>query len=182
MVQPLATERLRLDRWTRSEADVDFLFDLYRRWEVQQFLGTTPTVMQHRSEAVERAERLAALDHPLHGMWAITERTRGHRLGVLLLKDLPATSTETPLPPSGKTEIGWHLHPDAWGRGYATEAATRVLAYAFANGLLRVLAVTQPANLASQRVATRIGMQACGLTTRFYNSTCELFEARPEPG
>lgn len=175
----LETDRLLLTRWTESESDIDFLYDLYSRWEVQRFIGATPKVMQERSEAVERAQRLAALDHPVHGRWAITDRATGCRRGVLLLKDLPASSSATPLPPSGETEIGWHLHPDAWGQGYASEAAARVLAHAFAAGLPRVLAVTQPANGASQRVCRRIGMEHRGRTERFYNVVCELFEAAP---
>jgi RimJ/RimL family protein N-acetyltransferase len=39
-----------------------------------------------------------------------------------------------------------------------------------------VLAVTHPENLGSQAVARRIGMRDRGLTDRFYNTTCALFE------
>lgn len=183
-VRELETDRLLLLRWTTSDSDVDFLYDLYAREEVQRYLGTTPRVMQHRSEAVERAARLASfgLASSVHGMWAITQRgPDGRRLGVLLLKDLPASGDAAPLPPSGETEIGWHLHPDAWGQGYGREAAARVLAYALDEGLPRVLAVTWPENVASQRLALAIGMRHLGQTTRYYNATCELFEATAAP-
>jgi RimJ/RimL family protein N-acetyltransferase len=72
---------------------------------------------------------------------------------------------------------GWHFHPDYWGHGYATEAAAAVLSYAFASGLEKVVAVTAPANEASQSVCLRIGMRHCGQTRRYYNALCELFEA-----
>lgn len=173
----LETDRLLLERWTTADPDVDFLFDLYRREEVQRYIGRTPTLMQDRSEALERATRLASFEHPVHGLWAITERMDRQRLGVLLLKDLPASGPDEPLRPSGETEIGWHLHPVAWGHGYAAEAAARVLAHAFAQGLSRVLAVIQPANVASQKVAMRIGMRHVGRTDRYYNNSCELYEA-----
>jgi RimJ/RimL family protein N-acetyltransferase len=55
-------------------------------------------------------------------------------------------------------EIGWMLHPDAWGRGYATEAASVCMDYAI--GVLgwdRVTHMIHPYNMASQAVAQRLG-------------------------
>jgi hypothetical protein len=75
---------------------------------------------------------------------------------------------------------GWHLHPGAWGHGYASESAEAVLAHAFALGLNRVLAVTNKNNAASQAVARRIGMAHIGTTTDFYNTECELFSIERE--
>ena len=47
-----------------------------------------------------------------------------------------------PLPNGvGEVEVGWHLHPDSWGRGYATEAARAVIAQGFEAGLPEVYAV-----------------------------------------
>jgi RimJ/RimL family protein N-acetyltransferase len=58
-------------------------------------------------------------------------------------------------------EIGWRLIPDYWGRGFATEAATAVLSWAFDADLLdRVVACIQPANHRSAALATRLGMVA----------------------
>jgi RimJ/RimL family protein N-acetyltransferase len=173
VIATLTTERLTLRPFTLD--DVDFLFDMYSRWEVQRFIGREPKVMTDRAEAIERAQHLASLDHPVHGVWAITESGTGRPHGALLLKDLPASGASEPLQPSGDLEIGWHLHPDAWGRGYATEAAGRVLRHAFDNGIPRVLAVTYPQNAASQRVALRIGMSDLGITEAYYNTTCALF-------
>ena len=63
----------------------------------------------------------------------------------------------------------------------ATEAAQRVLTHAFASGLTRVVAVIQPENFASQRVAKRIGMAHHGATDRFYNTLCEFYSIeRPD--
>ena len=169
----LTTDRLSLRRFTLD--DVDFTFDMYSRWEVQRYIGREPRVIADRAEAAERVARYAALEHPVHGVWVITDRTDGQPFGVLLLKPLPASGPQTPLLPSGEIEIGWHLHPDAWGHGYASEAARAVLDHAFASGLPRVLAVTHPDNRASQAVARRIGMHDEGSTSDYYNTTCELF-------
>ncbi|WP_342767532.1 GNAT family N-acetyltransferase [Calidifontibacter indicus] len=54
-----------------------------------------------------------------------------------------------------------------------TEAATRVLEHASA--LPRIVAVTHPQNLPSQRVTARLGMRNEGLTDRYYNLAMRLF-------
>jgi RimJ/RimL family protein N-acetyltransferase len=161
--------------WT--PADVDFVFDLYSRWDVQRYLGASPRVMAERSEAAAAIGRFRGGRDPVHAMWALERAEDSQLLGTMLLKPIPASSPAEPLPPSGDTEIGWHLHPDAWGFGYAAEAARRVLEYAFAAGLAEVVAVTYPENTASQAVARRIGMSPRGLTDRYYNTTFALFSA-----
>ncbi|MFT2712981.1 GNAT family N-acetyltransferase [Clavibacter sp. Sh2126] len=176
----LATDRLLLRRFT--EADAPFLLDLHARPEVMRWIGTG-AVQADPAQAVARAARYAALDHPVRGIWAIEDRDGGTLLGTLLLKDLPASAAplaaDDPAPrdapEDGETEIGWHLHPDAWGRGVATEAARRVLAHAAEGGLTRVLAVTNPANAPSQAVCRRIGMRLLGRTHGYYDKECALF-------
>lgn len=96
-------------------------------------------------------------------------------VGTLLLKFIPASGPAIPLQPSSDTAIGWHLHPDAWGNGYASEAASAVVEYAFEAGLERVIAVTAPASAASQKVCARVGKTHEGLTSAYYNERCELF-------
>ena len=173
----LETERVTLRAWRPD--DVDFAFDLYRRMEVQRFIGRIPRVWESRSEAVEMIERMMALDDPIHGRW-VAVRDDGAPLGTLILKSIPASSDPpaalaADLLPSGDTEIGWHFHPDAWGHGYATEGAKAVLDYAFASGLTKVVAVTNAQNVASQAVCERIGLVRQGLTSKYYNAECELF-------
>ena len=56
-------------------------------------------------------------------------------------------------------EVGWRLAREAWGHGYATEAARAVLAFAFDElGLAEVISFTSTTNVRSQRVMERIGM------------------------
>jgi RimJ/RimL family protein N-acetyltransferase len=56
-------------------------------------------------------------------------------------------------------EIGWALAPDAWGAGYAAEAARAVIADGFGrHGLAEILAYTGATNLRSQAVMRRLGM------------------------
>ena len=173
----LHTDRLTLRPW--AESDIDFAFDMYSRWDVKRYVGVVPRVMEDRAEAVELIARLGAFDHPVHGHWVVASAVTGEQFGTILLKSIPASGDTEPLQPSGDTEIGWHFHPDAWGHGYASEAAVAVLAHAFDGGLERVVAVTHPENVASQAVCTRIGMLHHGQTTAYYNATCELFIGVP---
>jgi RimJ/RimL family protein N-acetyltransferase len=177
-MRTLETDRLSLR--PLSPDDLEFVFDLYSRFDVQRYIGAVPRVMTDHSEALERIERWGSIDDPVQGVWVMVVRETARPVGIVLLKPIPASGDELPLQPSGDIEIGWHQHPDAWGNGYATEAASAVLRSALESGLTRVVAVTNPANLASQRVAGRIGMRHLGLTDDFYNQTCRLFEALPE--
>ncbi len=55
-------------------------------------------------------------------------------------------------------EIGWAFKRDVWGKGYATEAATRCLNWAFDDlGLTEVVHVIHPENEISIAVTRRIG-------------------------
>ena len=59
-----------------------------------------------------------------------------------------------------ETEIGYRLAKSCWGFGYATEAVSAVKNYAFDTlGLTRVVSIIDPGNVASVRVAKKVGMQ-----------------------
>ena len=58
-----------------------------------------------------------------------------------------------------EVEIGWHVRRDLWGKGYATEAARACMAYGMATlGCTRFVSIIAPDNIASRRVAEKIGM------------------------
>lgn len=61
-------------------------------------------------------------------------------------------------------EIGYIIHPEYWGQGYATEAASLILDFGFANlKLHRVFATCDPNNIASSKVLEKIGMYKEGI-------------------
>lgn len=71
-----------------------------------------------------------------------------------------------PLHPDGwpGDEIGWTLAREAWGRGYATEAARAAIDWAFAHlGWSSIIHCIAPDNTASQAVALRLGSTRQGL-------------------
>ncbi|MGP3534428.1 GNAT family N-acetyltransferase [Microbacterium sp. RD1] len=171
----MRTDRLTLRRWTTEPDDLAFVYDTYSRDEVARWIGNPPRVMASPTEARAAVARWLSLDDPPLGVRAVTTH-EGDRLGSLLLKRIPWSADAVPAGTPEDVEIGWHLHPDAWGRGYATEAARVVLGEAWASGIPRVVAVTHPDNAASQRVCRRIGMRGLGRTDRYYGVECELFE------
>jgi [ribosomal protein S5]-alanine N-acetyltransferase len=67
-------------------------------------------------------------------------------------------------PEAAEWEIGWKVHPDDWGKGYATEAARAMLGFAFSGlGVHRVIAFCNALNTASYRVMEKLGMRRDGL-------------------
>jgi RimJ/RimL family protein N-acetyltransferase len=159
----LTTERLRLRGWTDSPADLARLADLYGREEVTRWLGGGPSVPP--AELVRRWAALHAHDDRF-GCWAV-ERDDGVVAGTLLFKPLPDGV--------GEVEVGWHLHPDSWGHGYATEAARAVIRRGFEAGLPEVYAVVRPGNERSLAVCRRLGMDPLGRMTRWYDVELEAF-------
>jgi len=81
-----------------------------------------------------------------------------------------------PLPNGvGEVEVGWHLHPDSWGHGYATEAARAVIDRGFGAGVAEVYAVVRPGNEASIAVCRRLGMTPLGRLRRWYDAELEAY-------
>ena len=112
----LCTERLRLRPWTTSAADLARLSDIYGRDEVTRWLGGPPTLTP--AEIVARWTAVHDLDRRF-GCRAI-ELADGSVAGTVLFKPLPNGV--------GEVEVGWHLHPDSWGHGYATEPSASSIA------------------------------------------------------
>src|SRR4051794_21935124 len=165
----LRTERLRLRAWTTSDSDVARLADLYGREEVTRWIGGPPTVPP--AELPARWAAVHAQDERF-GCWAI-ELGDGTVAGTVLFKPLPNGV--------GEIEVGWHLHPDSWGHGYATEAARAVIDRGFSAGLPEVYAVVLPGNDPSIAVCRRLGMDHLGRMRLWYDVELEAFRLMAPP-
>lgn len=162
------TQRTTVRPWRDDEAER--LFDILRRDEVARWLGSDATAMQDRAEAAEWIARWSdgSRHGPRFGTWAIEEQATGVVAGSVTLAPLPNGD--------GEVEVGWHLHPDAWGRGLASEAARGALAYGFAVGLPCIFALTHVTNEPSVRVCRAIGMRDLGVIhDRWYEGESQLF-------
>jgi RimJ/RimL family protein N-acetyltransferase len=145
----LVTERLVLRPLV--ESDLDSYTDMFRTREVR--------VSLHLSEAFTRRDGWLAMaqwrgqwELRGSGQWAVVERSSGEFVGRAglhrpELHDWPGL------------EVGWVLHPSHWGKGYATEAGARSMAYAFdVIGADEVFSIILPENQRSQAVARRLGL------------------------
>lgn len=162
---PGPTERLRLRTWT--EEDVDAFVDLYSREDVYRYLGATPAPVSSPDEARDRVARWASRTRDGLGIWAMVARDGGDPgtpVGTVLLVPLPRSDGTA----GDDLEIGWHLHPDHWGRGLASEAGSAMIEQARAVGAPRVRAVLHEANTRSAAVCERLGMTRVGRTDRWY--------------
>lgn len=86
---------------------------------------------------------------------AIVDRESGRLLGNCGIRKETASAIEA--------ELGYELAPDAWGNGYATEAARAMVSFGFSDlGLHRISAQCIAENVASVRVLQRLGMKQEG--------------------
>ncbi|WP_394764515.1 GNAT family N-acetyltransferase [Phenylobacterium sp.] len=145
----IETDRLILRAW--RDEDREAYADIMIHPEVGAWLGGPFT----REQAHERVTRFqAGLAETGLGRLAIERTSDGRLIGHCGLAYLPET-----LPLAPGIEIGWALAPDAWGAGYAVEAARAVIADGFANSdISEILAFTGASNLRSQAVMQRLGM------------------------
>jgi RimJ/RimL family protein N-acetyltransferase len=144
------TARLILRDW--READ----------WPEFWRVTNTPAVMRWLGGVLDEAGRAQArarlesynADHG-HTFWVVERRQDGALLGFCGLK-----RSNQPGGPQGMMEVGWRLREDAWGKGYAKEAAVAALDLAFARfGADEVIALTVPGNTGSWGLMLRLGME-----------------------
>jgi len=88
------------------------------------------------------------------GLWALEVMDTGHFIG---FTGLSVPRFDAPFTPA--VEVGWRLARNAWGQGYATEAARAALAIGFDDlDLGEIVSFTSVGNARSRAVMDRLGM------------------------
>jgi RimJ/RimL family protein N-acetyltransferase len=148
---PIQTARLTLRPY--GPGDLAFLHSLYGREDVCRYLPWAPMDLDAARTKLDlrlSQTHLEADGDPL--VLAAEETATGRQIGEFMLR---LKSVE-----SRQGEIGWVIHPDAQGRGFATEGARELLSLGFdESGLHRIFAGCDPRNSASARVMDRLGMR-----------------------
>ncbi|MFC4230770.1 GNAT family N-acetyltransferase [Parasediminibacterium paludis] len=106
------------------------------------------------------------VDTPKLGRWYVGEKVTDQLIGMFSI-----------LPMQGNIDyhIGYALLPDEWGKGYATELLQAGVAYFFNNfDKQQLFAITQPENVASEKVLAKVGF-ALKDTTKNEHETLNLF-------
>jgi RimJ/RimL family protein N-acetyltransferase len=148
MIPVLQTERLVLRAF--DEADLDAFAAMQADAEVMRFLGVGPSAGQPRTRAETWASMAGILGQwALRGcgLWAVEREGRFiGRAGILRPEGWP------------EPELAYALARDAWGQGFAVEAAGAALAWAReALPGEDIVSFIRAGNLASCRVAMRLG-------------------------
>jgi RimJ/RimL family protein N-acetyltransferase len=153
----LTTERLLLR--TPTEADIEPLLEMNTDPEVMGYIGDGslgPVDLESTAGIVARARQGWAENG--FGMLSVLTLDGGEYAGWVTLA-VPRFLPQI-LP---AVEIGWRFRRGCWGRGYATEAATPLLEFAFAEVALdRVVSIRHPANDRSGRVMEKLGLRVVG--------------------
>ena len=125
-----------LDRWAEFGADA----------VATRFLGGPMTRSTTWRALMSMAGSWSLLGF---AMFSVIEKSSGRWIGRL-----------GPWVPEGwpGNEVGWSLHPDAWGKGYALEGARAAIDFAFDElGWDDVIHCIDPENVPSQKVAQALG-------------------------
>jgi hypothetical protein len=145
----LKTERLLLRNFDLS--DSESLMYVFGDAEVMRFGDGVQT-----KEWVDGWLRDSLESYQTRGLgpYAVVEQSSGKVIGYCGLFYFPDVNGRPEI------EIGYRLRRSAWGQGYATEAVLAVRDFAFkALNIRHLIAMIDPSNTASIRVAEKIGMR-----------------------
>lgn len=162
----LTTERLLLQPLTLS--DVDLAIEMFTDPAVVKHVGKLMTPDQITDEMPKWVRRGG---DGCIGVWCITDRRTGEKLGTAVLLPLPVDEDDTNwdlvvpgVMPHGDVEVGYMLKKAAWSKGYATEACQRLLRFAFEETPLEeVVATLDEENRNSWRVLEKCGLVYQGM-------------------
>jgi RimJ/RimL family protein N-acetyltransferase len=113
-----------------------------------RYVGS-PAGVKPPTETLERVRQRIGADHGPLGFWRVESRPEGTFYGLGALIRMPSGDA---------VELAYRLVRHAWGHGIASEVGALLVDYAFRTvELPRVVAVTYPENLASQRVLDKLG-------------------------
>lgn len=144
----LETPRLILRQFTT--ADAALIYQLNRNPEVVKYVQEP--VLESEAAALKIITDIILPQYKNKlGRWAVHSKSNNEFIGWCGLKFLNE---------SGEIDLGYRFHPFAWGKGYATEAASHVLDYGFKTLQLKeVIGTVAVENTASINVLQKIGMQ-----------------------
>jgi ribosomal-protein-alanine N-acetyltransferase len=144
----LETERLIIRPW-EEPADRPAFIELATDPLVQRYVHRGEPYSEAEVEEWFARQARQVREHDVC-MGALVEKATGRVVGLAGMQPLGTT---------GDLEIGWWLSPAVWGRGYATEAGGAAMRHVLETlGRPRVVAIIDPPNEASKRVAERLGL------------------------
>ena len=149
MAEELETERLLLRNW--RDSDLETWIEMNQDVEVMRYF---PKPLTREEATAMRGRFQIFLDEHEYGFWAVEVKGLDPFIGFVGLNDPRLDLTDMP-----SVEIGWRLHKSAWGKGYASEAATRALSFGLKElRIPEIVSFTSTINRPSMKVMERIGL------------------------
>lgn len=144
------TDRLILRGW--RDDDVTVLAAMNSDPRVMEFM---PAIMSPAETAALATRIQDHFDIHGYGLFALEHKDTGDFIGYTGLLNVPFDAPFTPA-----VEIGWRLACEAWGQGFATEAARGALKYGFEEqNLPEIVSFTIRSNARSWRVMEKLGLK-----------------------
>jgi RimJ/RimL family protein N-acetyltransferase len=145
----LETKRLLFRR--QIIEDLDALWALYCNPEITKYIPDAPRSYEEAKEELEWHMN-GHPQNPELGLWATIHKETGKFIGRCGLLPWAIDNVQ-------EVEVAYTLAQEYWGQGLATEAAQAILQHGFEKlNLSRLICMIDPENIASQRVAEKIGM------------------------
>ena len=165
------TKRLQIKALTKEDSEVwkEFFIDN----PSLPYLGIdlSPTAEEQAQRWIQY--QLDRYESGRYGHHALLDKETGEFIGQCGLLTQEINGEEV-------LEVGYHILPKYWGKGYATEAAKYFKDYAFENNLCeRLVSIIDVRNIASQKVACKNGMNR-GTQIKYYDLDVFVYEISKE--
>lgn len=137
----------------RDKEDLEFFWDFWNRID---FYGEYEEIQPQisKTEAERRIEKQGQSDAGVQWTWFVIEKKDGTKIGFII---------HFTVQPFGSLRIGYALIPSERRKGYGTEALQILVDYLFlTRDIMRIQAVTDVRNVASQRILEKVGFKREG--------------------
>ncbi|MDH0867132.1 GNAT family N-acetyltransferase [Mitsuaria sp. GD03876] len=149
----LITPRLRLEPMT--DAHLHGLFEMNKDPEVMRYITGKPDTLEDTQSMIDRVK--ARWAEWGYSWWTFVERNGGLIVGAGCVQHIGRDR-------ANPHELGWRLRRDRWDRGYASEAARRMAAFAFDElRAPQLVAFCDQDNTGSAHVMQKLGMSFRGI-------------------
>lgn len=157
MAAIITTKRLKLR--SPRYSDLNDIIEMDMREDVQKYLfvSTEKSLAQPEKASLRKQlkETIKSGDPKGGAIWAIEEKNTGHFVGMISIELTHSIN---------KMALSFRFKPEIWRQGYATEAVSATVEFAFDKLMFSELsALIHPDNIASQRVVEKSGFSRDGL-------------------
>ncbi|MGN7477796.1 GNAT family N-acetyltransferase [Solibacillus silvestris] len=166
MFPALETERLILREIT--DKDVHQIYSIFSNDDVTEHYGLAS--FNQLQQAENLVENFSANFQNQRGVrWGIERKDEKGLIGTIGFNSWS--------PMHKRAEIGYDLHPDSWGAGYASEAVAEIVNYGFQQMLLnRIGAIVFIENNASIQLLLRQGFEKEGVLKKYMHQNGKAYD------